>query len=251
MVVEVLCGEGTLWQSIIHNKYGMDQNGWDSSRHNSPHMSLTWRHIIAIYHLFLPPVRFVVGNGRLIRFWNDVWLDNQSLSLAQPRLFSLSNQKNLVIADIISPSANGHDWNLTFRKDLFDWEIDLLGPLVSNLEEIFISKSFPNKRVWILVSSGVFSCKSFFDVLIPSSNFDLNFPAKRVWNAKVPPRVRAFVWSLIQNRINTMDVRQRRIPNMALSPHWCILCREDGESFNHLFLHCSFTLSIGTTFVIN
>lgn len=189
-----------------------------------------------------------MGNGRLIKFWNDSWLDNQCLSMAQPRLFSLSNQKNAVIADIISPSICGHSWNPTFRRDLFDWEVDLLGPLVSNLEKVFISKSFPDKRVWTLESFGVFLCKSFFDMLIPSSNFDLNFLAKRVWKAKVSQRVRAFLWFLILNHINTMDVIQRRRPNMTLSPYWCIMCMKDGESSNHIFLYCSFTMSIWNHF---
>ncbi|PON41695.1 hypothetical protein PanWU01x14_287580 [Parasponia andersonii] len=31
---------------------------------------------------------------------------------------------------------------------------------------------------------------------------------------------------------------------MFLSPGWCVLCKKDVESLNHLFLHCEFSLSL-------
>lgn len=139
------------------------------------------------------------------------------------------------------------NWSSKVRF-LFEWEIDLLGPLISNLELIFISKSFPDKRVWTFESSGRFSCKSFFKVLILSNNFDLSFPAIRIWKSQVPPRVKAFVWSLVLNHINTMDLLQRRRSNMTLSPNWCILCKKASESSKHIFIHCGFTESIWNYF---
>lgn len=98
-----------------------------------------------------------MGNGFLISFWNDIWWGDHGLSTVFPRLFRLSNQKNAVIADVLSLSLCGHSWNLTFNRDLFDWEIDLLEPLESNLENVFISKSFLDKRVWTLESSRTFT----------------------------------------------------------------------------------------------
>lgn len=58
-------------------------------------------------------------------------------STSHSRLFRLSNQKDAFIADILSPSLFGHKWNLTFSRDLFDWEvIDSLGPLIFSLEGV-------------------------------------------------------------------------------------------------------------------
>lgn len=72
--------------------------------------------------------------------------------------------------------------------------------------------------------------------------FDCNFPHKRIWNPLVPQRVKAFVWTVVFNRINTKDVLQRRRPFMALSPSWCIMCKSENESPNHIFLHCRFAV---------
>lgn len=153
-----------------------------------------------------------------------------------------------MIANIFAPSLSGNSWNLKFKRDLYDWEVNLLAPLVSKLEIVFISHSFPNKRVWTLESSGLFSCKSFFKALIPVQNLDLSFLAKRIWNQKIPPRVKAFLWLTVLNRINTMDVLQRTRPNMALFPQWCILCKNAIESSSHIFIHCKFTSTIWNYF---
>ncbi|KAK9273684.1 hypothetical protein L1049_018494 [Liquidambar formosana] len=59
-----------------------------------------------------------------------------------------------------------------------------------------------------------------------------------VWKSKVPLKVKVFVWSVALKRINTNDMSQRRRPNRRLLPQWCIVCRLDAESIDHLFLHC-------------
>ena len=37
---------------------------------------------------------------------------------------------------------------------------------------------------------------------------------------------------------------QRRNPYHSLSPGWCILCKKNNESIDHLFLHCDFSLTL-------
>lgn len=55
------------------------------------------------------------------------------------------------------------------------------------------------------------------------------------------PRVKAFAWIGSLSRSNTMDLLQRHRPFLQISPNWCVLCRKDSESTNHLFMHCSFS----------
>lgn len=99
---------GSLWQSIIRNKYGVDSNGWDFSHNMSPNMSLLWSQITKLYPLFLPHIQLVVGNGKSIHFWEDIWWGEQYLSITFPRLFRLSNQRNVVIADVLFPCLCSH-----------------------------------------------------------------------------------------------------------------------------------------------
>lgn len=70
----------------------------------------------------------------------------------------------------------------------------MLASLTSKLEEVFISDSFRDQRVWILESSGKFSSKSFFIFISYKDNSTRksHFPAKKVWNPLAPPRVKFF-----------------------------------------------------------
>lgn len=46
------------------------------------------------------------------------------------------------------------------------------------------------------------------------------------------------MWMVIHQRINTMDIIERRNPNICLSPNQCISCKSSDEDLNHLFIHC-------------
>ena len=49
---------------------------------------------------------------------------------------------------------------------------------------------------------------------------------------------------MAHNKVNTNDMLQLTRPFKALSLDWCMLCRGSGETSDHLFLHCPFTLGL-------
>ena len=53
-----------------------------------------------------------------------------------------------------------------------------------------------------------------------------------------------FGWLLALGKVTTFDVLQKRRPFRSLSPNWCVLCKKNLESIDHVFLHCSFSLHI-------
>lgn len=57
------CEEGNVWQSIIWHKYGVEPNGWDCLGCVSPSISLLWKRVIFLFPLFLPRIRFIIGDG--------------------------------------------------------------------------------------------------------------------------------------------------------------------------------------------
>ena len=66
-------------------------------------------------------------------------------------------------------------------------------------------------------------------------SFDQSFPWKSVWKSKVPSRVSFFVWIAALGNILTIDnLRKRRI----LILDWCHMCKRNGESVDHLLIHC-------------
>ena len=123
-------------------------------------------------------------------------------------------------------------------------EIDLLQRLMSSLHSVLLSPSSSDSRAWSLSSSGSFSVKSFFYALSKDSNPLMFLPAKFLWSSKVPSKVKALAWLVAHGKVNTNDKLQLRRPYKALCPHWCILCKGNGESIDHLFLHCPVTIGL-------
>ena len=76
------------------------------------------------------------------------------------------------------------------------------------------------------------------------SNPTLFLLANFLWKPKAPSKVMTFSWLVAHRKVNTKDMLQLRRPYKSLSTHWCILCKGNRESIDHLFLHCSWNLRL-------
>ena len=70
-----------------------------------------------------------------------------------------------------------------------------------------------------------------------SGTIHVSLPWKIIWKSRVPPRVAFFVWTAALGRILTIDNLQRR---HVMVLDWCCLCKNGGETIDHLLFHCSF-----------
>lgn len=75
-----------------------------------------------------------VGCGDKFKFWENNWKrgDNQLLE-KYPRLYTISAQQNQLIQHMGVYKDTGWEWDLKWRRPLFDSEIDLA---VSFIEEV-------------------------------------------------------------------------------------------------------------------
>jgi len=74
---------------------------------------------------------------------------------------------------------------------------------------------------------------SYYEVLIRRNG--LSFPWKSIWRVKASTRVAFSVWSAALGKILTHDnLRKRNIVVIE----WCCMCKKNGESIDHLLLHC-------------
>ncbi|KAJ9687316.1 hypothetical protein PVL29_015988 [Vitis rotundifolia] len=232
-----------LWHKVIASIFGTHPNGWDANMvvrwsHRCP-----WKDIAQVFQDFSLFVRLVVGNGERIRFWEDLWWGNQTLCSQFADLYRVTSVKNLSVSDVLGNSYP-LSWNFNFRRNLTDSEIELLQRLMLFLSSVHLSPSLADSRVWYLSSLGLFSVRSFFLALSKVSNPILFLPAKFLWSSKAPSKVKALAWLVAHGKVNTNDKLQLRRPYKSLCPQWCILCKGDGESIDHLFLHCPVTIGL-------
>jgi hypothetical protein len=123
-------------------------------------------------------------------------------------------------------------------RDFNDWEVDVVAEFFQFLHSHNVPIAAPNAAPdglrWKLCKDGAFASRSFYYALIDKRG--VRFPWKSIWRVKAPPRVAFFIWTAAWGRILTCDNLMRRGYTIA---GWCCMCRCDGETVDHLLLHCS------------
>ena len=62
-----------------------------------------------------------------------------------------------------------------------------------------------------------------------------------MWKQKIPSRVAFFVWTAALGKCLTIDnIRKRKVWILD----WCYMCKGNGESVDHLFLHCPIAMDL-------
>jgi len=96
-----------------------------------------------------------------------------------------------------------------------------------------VNRDWADSLRWVSSKKGVFRVKSYFGSLTCSGG--TRFPWKSVWRTQEPPMAAFFTWSAALGKILTIDnLRKRHIINVDR----CCVCKRDGESMDHILLHC-------------
>jgi hypothetical protein len=100
-----------------------------------------------------------VGRGNQTKFWCDVWVGTVSLQDRFLRLFSISLQKDRVVADLRVLEVGMVHWNLVWRRRLFVWEENLVTELLKVINPVVISE-VNDRWGWVYNGGAEFTVKS-------------------------------------------------------------------------------------------
>ncbi|PNY13317.1 hypothetical protein L195_g009970 [Trifolium pratense] len=145
-----------------------------------------------------------------------------------------------MVGDYYEQRGEAVRWTFSWRRELFQWEEDLvvrlrdmLEPVVFSLEEYCWS--------WKPDPEGVFSVKSSYNLLVGElwSGEELDDAMAvvfdQLWDSPAPSKVIAFSWQLLYDRIPTRkNLKVRGL--LGVDMPW--ECVGSVESAIHLFLHC-------------
>ena len=179
-----------------------------------------------------------VGRGDQILFWEDSWVD-EGIPLKDqfPELYRISSQRNHKVADVGSFSENGWDWNLSWRRYLFDNEMEIASKFIDQISAIRLNTNLKDTWVWRAEANGIFSTKYAYQVIKAEQPYEgqhLGF--HQLWEIKIPSRALSFAWRLLWDRLPTKDNLAKR--QIQIDSDLCPFCHSQPESASHLFFTC-------------
>jgi hypothetical protein len=246
-----------LWKEVLIAKYGnhiVHHVDW-SDRRIPVSSSCWWKDICSLDRVVASTNWLVdslvrkVGNGASTFFWTSNWVNGAPLASQFPRLYSLSNHKESKIEEFFVREGDGNRWCFSWRRALFQWELDLLDRLVEVLEPVILTLVDDVWR-WVPDPDGLFSVSSTYKYLANELRImddldpDVAWIFEHIWDSPAPSKVIAFSWQLLYDKIPTRsNLFLRRILPPDASRD-CVGCVGNVESSTHLFLHCPSSILI-------
>ena len=127
-----------------------------------------------------------VGNGRSIKFWEDVWFGSSPLATQFWDVYIISNQQTKTIAELWDGTVLRCDFRRTFTDEL----MTLWYEIVAIAESIALSAE-SNQLIWQYETNGVYSSKSMYTIVNFRGIQPVFLPS--VWDIKVPPKLQVFL----------------------------------------------------------
>lgn len=103
--------------------------------------------------------------------------------------------------------------------------------LLGIVDDFHLCNDKEDARCWIHSKNGDFSVKSC-RFMVNEDQMDLLW--NRVWSLRIPSKVLFFLWTVGRGRLPTTNLQKRGI----IIPSASLLCLKDGETINHIFIHC-------------
>lgn len=214
------------WKTILIQKYG--PSGLDI-----PRLSYFWKGVLNFRDIYELGINRIVNNGQEIPFWLDRWIGECSLYCLYPNLFQIASNQAITVAEAFPASSS---LTLSFNKQL-------TGVLLLEWHQLRQSISFTYKVeydliTWRWTANGLFTVHSLYKWLefggIKNSYFNT------IWKAKIPLKIKVFLWLLKQDRVLT---KSNLIHRGWQGDPACLFCGAV-EISNHLFITCPYTKSI-------
>jgi hypothetical protein len=155
-----------LWRLVIDAKFESLKGGWCSKEVSGSFGVGVWKHIRRGWEKFRNFVRFEVGNGSNISFWQDWWCGDRSLKQCFPDLFSIVRNKDAMVADNLVVHNGVIQWNVLFTRQIQDWEMDMVFSFFDRLYSTSARHGEGDRLVWDPSKKCVFEVRSFYEELI-------------------------------------------------------------------------------------
>ncbi|KAL6561816.1 hypothetical protein OROMI_017417 [Orobanche minor] len=135
---------------------------------------------------FWDSVSIRVGDGQNTLFWGDVWAGGCLLKSMFERLFRLSRQQELHIANIGSWNGNDWCWEWDWNRSLRDRDMSQLHNLCDYIDRYKIKKGTKDTWIWKHSPDGCYSVNIGYNTILTREHGEAGVQAalfKKIWNS--------------------------------------------------------------------
>ena len=159
-----------------------------------------WKDLRAVFqqqhsNSLINNMRWKVGDGVRIRFWKDKWREGDlTLQAKYPALYQISTQQNHSINSMGLLVDNRWEWQLQWRRNLFEHEIGSAVEFMADIEHVHIQPSSRDLLLWRADPGGSYTTKSAYTLLkAEDRHVTEDSASKIIWSLKMPPRASTFL----------------------------------------------------------
>jgi hypothetical protein len=202
--------------------------------------SYTWRSILKGVEL-LKGLIWRIGNGENVNIWEDPWIPKGlTRKPATPRGANILS----IVSELINPVTG--EWDEQLIAEIF-WPED-----ASEILRIPIADNLEDWHAWYFDTKGLFSVKSAYKVAVAwrdrladldsstsgsGSDNKCQFEWYKIWQLKVPNKVKIFMWRFAHNSLPTRrNLVRQGIDGIDTK---CPICKRFDEDNGHLFSNAS------------
>lgn len=172
-------------------------------------LSPLWQGMHKVADVTLSAISWCVGNGRKIKFWTDMWLDNNGPLVENLIPYTDGIMDSAPIASFVNDGC----WDT--RKFAHILPEAIVNKILAH--QVPFAQADEDMPFWTLTSTGKFNLSSAIDLLNSDTlkvNNNNNWSRVLKWSG--PQRVKSFLWLALQDRLLTNHERNRR--HLVLDP---------------------------------
>jgi len=199
---KILKNNDSMWVRIMRDKYILSQDFFNYKSRQGD--SNVWKSIVKCKDLIRQGIVWLVGDGRMISFWFDNWIENKSLC----ELLNMDKD------EITNPDMNVCE----FIQDQ-QWNVSKLaqyigrGDIIQKIIGIPLSITAINDSYcWGLSSSGNFTTKTA--TWLAHDHPVIEEPVWRfkwIWKIDTMPKIKFFLWQMCLNALPVRGTLFRRL----------------------------------------
>ncbi|KAF7842178.1 ribonuclease H [Senna tora] len=227
--------KNSLWVKVLSLKYKFDPHlcNYPICKSND---SRLWKEIVDIWPEFYQYVSWTIGNGNLINFWKDQWLNGF------PNLAVFCNIEGLQTSGekLIDFVDNEGQWKITDELASLPLEV------VQKIQNISPPKEFlgPDVPCWKPEANGFFTVKSAYQSIC-NLNKETRSVWKQIWKTNTVPRNKTLLWRLGHDKLPTRN----RIASWSNVSPLCPLYGKLRDSNMHAIRDCHMVAAILNAFL--